>query len=152
MSWALVIAIGSWISTIALLACCLIARVVLARREAALSQRLTTLERDLKAMCNAQSKMGDELLSVEDRTRQLAQTQERLQMVSPENHHYRQAIALVSRGAETEELMASCGLARSEAELVRLLHGASTDPGPSLSVSADEAANRTSDPRSKVER
>lgn len=80
------------------------------------------LERDLRALCTTASRAGDRLLKVEQETRKLMERQDQVEMRAPTTGHFQHAIALVQRGASTEDLVANCGLARGEAELLHLLH------------------------------
>jgi hypothetical protein len=94
----------------------------LARRVAAQEARIASLERDLVALCDGTRGMGDALRATEQRLRKVSARQNELDLRSPEQRTYRRAIELVQRGAGVRELVESCGLERSEAELVHLLH------------------------------
>ena len=95
----------------------------LQRRLAAQDDRLAALERQLAALCDGTRGMGDALRSAEQRLRKVSARQNELDLRSPEQRTYQRAIELVRRGADARELMEACGLDRSEAELVHLLHG-----------------------------
>lgn len=105
------------------------AGVLALRREraarVALEARVASLEGDHRVLCAAQARVGDRLLEVEQQVRGLLQGQTQLEMKAPATESYRHAISLVERGASTDELVSSCGLARGEAELVHLIHAAS---------------------------
>jgi hypothetical protein len=90
-----------------------------------LEARLAAMERDRRASCGAQARAGDRLLALEQQVRMLVHGQTQLEMKTPATESYRHAISLVERGASTDELVSSCGLARGEAELVHLLHATS---------------------------
>jgi predicted ATPase len=96
------------------------------RARLALERRLDTVERDHRAALGAQAQAGDRLLEVERQVRTLVHGQTQLEMKAPVGESYRHAITLVERGASTDELVSRCGLARGEAELVHLIHAASS--------------------------
>jgi DNA-binding transcriptional regulator of glucitol operon len=83
---------------------------------------LQTLQDDLAALCNGAVGIGDHLCHVEQRVRKLSERQDQVDLHDPDFHSFDHAIRLVQNGASVEEVMANCGLARSEAELVVTLH------------------------------
>ncbi len=86
------------------------------------------LARDLKALGNALRQTIERLGATERRVREAIERQNRLEMMAPSTERFKHAIALVQRGASAGELMATCGLARGEAELLYLLHRSSANP------------------------
>ena len=92
------------------------------RRLAEQDAVLRTLERDMQAICRGAKGMGDTVAKLEQTLRQLAERQDSLDSREPNSQIYNHAITLAHRGASIEQLIASCGLARNEAELVHLLH------------------------------
>ena len=92
------------------------------RLERSWDPAIETLSRDLRALCIAASRAGDRLIDVEHQSRRLALRQEQFEMKDSQSEHLTQAIALVKRGAGTEELVATCGMGHGEAELLHLLH------------------------------
>ena len=94
----------------------------LKRRIAEQETFLQSLERDMQAMCRGAKGMGDTVVKLEQKLRQLAERQDSLDLREPNSQIYNHAITLAHRGASIEELIDSCGLARNEAELVHLLH------------------------------
>lgn len=92
------------------------------RLERSWDPAIESLSRDLRALCIAASRAGDRLIDVEHQSRRLALRQEQCEMKGSQSEHLTQAIALVKRGAGTEELVATCGMGHSEAELLHLLH------------------------------
>lgn len=66
--------------------------------------------------------MGDELAGVEQKLRRITERQDNLDLREPDVATYRHAIEMAQQGADVTRLMKSCGLARGEAELVRLMH------------------------------
>lgn len=93
------------------------------RAEKAWHGFVAPLEKDLQLLCASASKAGDRLLDLENRARMLMEQQEQAELRTPTAKHFKQAIALVQRGATTEELVSTCGLAPGEARLVHALHG-----------------------------
>ena len=83
---------------------------------------LRSLERDMQAICRGAKGMGDTVLALEQSLRQLTARQDSLDLREPDSQVYNHAIKLAHRGASVDELVASCGLVRSEAELLHLLH------------------------------
>lgn len=61
-------------------------------------------------------------LAVERDVDQLRHRQDQLELRMADAQTYGQAEQLVKRGADMEELIASCGLSRGEAELVMRMH------------------------------
>lgn len=92
------------------------------RLEKSWDSTIDSLSRDLRALCVAASHAGDRLIDVEHQSRRLALRQEQFEMKDSQSEHLTQAIALVKRGAGTEELVATCGMGHGEAELLHLLH------------------------------
>ncbi|MFZ0257192.1 MAG: DUF2802 domain-containing protein [Gammaproteobacteria bacterium] len=86
------------------------------------------LAQELKALAKALRQTIERLRTTERRVREVMERQNRLEMMAPSTERFKHGIALVQRGASAEELMATCGLARGEAELLYLLHRSSTSP------------------------
>ncbi|MDT8384978.1 MAG: DUF2802 domain-containing protein [Gammaproteobacteria bacterium] len=81
---------------------------------------ITTLQSDIRAVCAGAVKLGEHLAHMEQRTHRLGQRQDQLEMNASGSQSYRQARKMMHKGAELEEVMADCGIARGEAELVAL--------------------------------
>lgn len=81
---------------------------------------ITTLQADIRAVCAGAVKLGEHLAHMEQRTHRLGQRQDQLEMNASGSQSYRQAKKMMHKGAELEEVMADCGIARGEAELVAL--------------------------------
>ena len=60
------------------------------------------------------------LAHLEQRAHLLTRRQDQLEMKEPATQSYRQASKMMNKGAELEEVIADCGIARGEAELVAL--------------------------------
>lgn len=101
-----------------------------ARRSAEVAQAVRTateatldqITRDLRALCSGAVGLGDRLRQLEREQRVLADRHERLELKDPGERPYTQAIRLVHGGAPVGEIAESCGLTRSEAELLKMLH------------------------------
>ncbi|MFQ5488205.1 MAG: DUF2802 domain-containing protein, partial [Gammaproteobacteria bacterium] len=87
------------------------------------SGALRSLSAEISALCSGASGMGDHLIRVEQQVRRLHERQDQLEMRDPVNREYHQAVKLIRSGVGLEELIASCGLVRAEAELLMRLHG-----------------------------
>jgi hypothetical protein len=100
------------------------------RREVVRQERLLrTLERDMQAVWVGARGVGDAVGQLEERLRRLTERQDQLALREPGQQVYHQAIRLARRGAGVDELVATCGLAQGEAELIHVLHRA-TRPEP----------------------
>lgn len=89
---------------------------------AAADQEMERLRQDLRALCSGAVGLGDRLRRLEREQRALADRHERLELKDPGERPYAQAIRLVHSGAPVGEIADSCGLTRSEAELLKMLH------------------------------
>ncbi len=89
----------------------------------AMEQKICSLESDVRALCGAASEMGDELRHLKAALKGTVSRQDQLEGGINREQPYHHAIALVKKGASVDELMATCGLARGEAELVGNLYG-----------------------------
>ena len=92
-------------------------------------QSLETVQRDLRALCNAAVQVGARVNQLEQvakelqqRQRELGLRQEKMIQPEPEARNFEQAIKLAQKGASVEELMDICGLSRGEAELMSMMH------------------------------
>ncbi len=81
---------------------------------------LYALQADVSAMCSGAVNLGEHLAHLEQRAHLLTRRQDQLEMKEPATQNYRQASKMMNKGAELEEVIADCGIARGEAELVAL--------------------------------
>ena len=81
---------------------------------------LESMQSDIRAVCAGAVKLGEHMALIEQRTHRLGQRQDQLEMNGSGSQSYRQAKKMMHKGAELEEVMADCGIARGEAELVAL--------------------------------
>ncbi len=98
-----------------------------------LQRRLTTQQRNYEALLNVLRNeiritnsgamgMGRRLKQVEQRLNISVEKQLELENRDPGVLAYNQAAKLMEMGAEVDDLVSSCGIARPEAELMALLH------------------------------
>lgn len=81
---------------------------------------LRAVQADVNAVCAGAVNLGEHLAHLERHTHQLGQRQDQIEMQEPSKQSYRHASKMMHKGARLEEVMADCGLARGEAELVAL--------------------------------
>jgi len=97
------------------------------------SVSLQLLQRDLRALANAAVGVGGRVLEIERQQRKrpaLVSTQENIQTSSSapaefynsSNQPYEQAIRMAQTGASVDDIVNVCGLSRSEADLVSMMH------------------------------
>ncbi len=92
-------------------------------QEARLSGRLDKLAQKLTEYQQSNIRMGEELITLREKITHLENKQQRLEQQDLHTMPYNQASRLVGMGASLDDLMQSCGLTRSEAELMLKLHG-----------------------------
>ena len=90
-----------------------------------LQKKVAVLESELSAMMDGAFGVASQLQQVEMNLKDTAQRQEQIQQRDLGNLPYNEAVRLANKGASVEELVEQCGLSRSEAELVELLHKSS---------------------------
>lgn len=91
-------------------------------QEQRLNQRIEKLENELSAMMDGAFGVASHLQKVETNLKTTTQRQEQMQQRDMGNLPYNEAVRLASKGADVSELVEHCGLSRSEAELVEMLH------------------------------
>ncbi|GAB4356605.1 MAG: hypothetical protein Kow006_23770 [Gammaproteobacteria bacterium] len=95
-----------------------------ARRESREATReIERMQQELRALCSGAVGLGDHLRQLERGLKGLSERHDRLELKDPGERPYAQAIRLVHNGAGVHEIADTCGLTRSEAELIRMLHG-----------------------------
>lgn len=85
--------------------------------------RLSKLTQKLAEYQQSHIRMGEELIALRSKISQLENKQQRFEQQDVQTMPYNQASRLVGMGASLDDLMQSCGLTRSEAELMLKLHG-----------------------------
>ena len=114
--------------------CVLVLNLILLRRNRnrqADAELVRALQRDLRALTSASVGMGERVMDMERRQR-VAPASPVAPPVSPlpaaskkpafPLRPYESAIRLVQQGAGVDELVSSCGISISEAELIRTMH------------------------------
>lgn len=94
-----------------------------AKRAAASAAELQALRTDLGAMCASIAGFGERLVRIEQQLRSVGDRQEQLELRPGGERSYAHAIRMVQKGADVDELVASCGINRGEAELLLRVHG-----------------------------
>ena len=80
------------------------------------------MQHDIRAITAAAIGVGERVLMLESRQRRLSEKQEQFDSYDPANMTYDQAIRMVKNGADAQELMETCGISESEADLMALMH------------------------------
>jgi LAS superfamily LD-carboxypeptidase LdcB len=98
-----------------------------------------SLQRDLRALTSAAVGMGGRVMEIE-RQQRLNTKQQKIQVIKPvaaatqlqpqpqpvsnssSSQYYDHAIRMVQQGAKTEDIEQACGLSKSEAELISIMH------------------------------
>lgn len=83
-------------------------------------EQITAMQADLNAMCSGAVGIGEHLAKLEERTTRLTQRQDALEIQEAPERSYRHAIKMLRNGANLDQIMSDCGLARGEAELLML--------------------------------
>jgi hypothetical protein len=78
------------------------------------------MQSDLNAMCSGAVGIGEHLTKLEERTQRLVLRQDALETQEAPERSYRHAIKMLRNGANLDQIMSDCGLARGEAELLML--------------------------------
>ena len=99
------------------------------------SLSMQSLQRDLRALANAAVGVGGRVLEIERNQRKrptLVATQEQptqpaittapVEYYSSSNQPYEQAIDMAQTGASVDDIVNVCGLSKSEADLVSMMH------------------------------
>ena len=96
-------------------------RIQVRRLEARLKQRCDDLGRELHAVSSGSMGVGRRLVDCEQSLHRLSGALEEMRLNDPLRVPYDEASKLVELGADTDDLMNSCGISRPEAELVSAL-------------------------------
>lgn len=83
---------------------------------------IRVLRNEIHAMTGSTIGMGKRLGDVEHRLSITVERQQALENRDPVDQAYNQAARLIEMGADVDELVNNCGIARPEAELMALLH------------------------------
>ncbi|MCW8884086.1 MAG: DUF2802 domain-containing protein [Motiliproteus sp.] len=83
---------------------------------------VNVLRNEIRVMNSGSFGVGRRLKQVESKLNITAEKQQELENRDPGTLAYNQAAKLMEMGAEVDDLVSSCGIARPEAELMALLH------------------------------
>jgi chromosome segregation ATPase len=86
-----------------------------------LHERVQQLEQELGALCSASVGAGEHVVRLEQQVRRIVERQNHLEMRASVEQPYSHASQLVTRGADIDELVETCGLTRGEAELLVMM-------------------------------
>ena len=86
-----------------------------------LRERVHHLEQELGALCSASLGAGEHVVKLEQQVQRITERQDQLEMRAGVERPYSQASQLVTRGADIDELVETCGLTRGEAELLVMM-------------------------------
>lgn len=118
--WMLLLSVG-------LLALIALAFALNAHRRLAASEKkyqslVELLRREVEVLASSSIGMGQRLQTMEGKLSQTMEKQQTLENRDPDALAYNQAAKLMEMGADVDDLVANCGIARPEAELMALLH------------------------------
>lgn len=94
----------------------------LVRQQRQYQALLNVLRNEIQAMNSGAIGMGRRLQGVEKRLHITREKQQELENRDPGALAYNQAARLMEMGADVDQLVQTCGIARPEAELMALLH------------------------------
>jgi len=106
------------------------ALMMLGQRLTAMRKQVRDLQADVLTMKGAISALCEEEIdadrkrgAIEQRLNGIRTRQDELELRDQGDKSYAQAIKLIHRGANVDDIIAACGLNRGEAELIANLHG-----------------------------
>jgi len=100
----------------------------------AYEQKLKLLNDEVSALCTGAVGAGGHVNKLEQKLKRVIERQDQLDSRDHSDRAIDQATRMVRQGATVEELVASCGLVRAEAELLLLLNRAQAEDSNSLRV------------------
>ncbi len=93
------------------------------RREAtARDERLSMLQDELATLMSCSRGVGASVHKQQRQIRNLMQRQDKLEQLDTGQTHYGQAITMLKRGADNQEITDSCGLSRGELDLIKRMN------------------------------
>jgi hypothetical protein len=84
------------------------------------NETIQIIQEDIAAMCQGAVGVGEHLARLEQRTTALSKRQDQVEMQEAPERSYTRAIKMVRNGANIDQIISDCGLARGEAELLLL--------------------------------
>jgi len=118
------LALLALISTIALGQAILLKKQLAALQKSA-GERIDKLENELSALLDGSFGMGNQLNELQRDMKDTRDKQQQLEQRDLGALPYNQAVRMVASGATVDQLVNQCGLSRSEADLIMLLHNSS---------------------------
>ncbi len=85
-------------------------------------QVIKGLQGDISALCAGAVGVSEHLDKIEDQSRYLADRQDQINVSASGDRPYVQAMRLAEKGADIEELMSTCDLAKEEASLISAMY------------------------------
>jgi len=104
------------------------------QRSLSYEHKLKLLNDDVSALFSGAVGVSGQLNKIEQKIKRVMERQDQLDSREPSGRALDHASRMVRQGATVEELIASCGLVRAEAELLMLLHRAQADDDSPLRV------------------
>jgi hypothetical protein len=93
------------------------------RREALIrDQRIGMLQDELATLMSCSRGVGASVHKQQRQIRSLLQRQDKLEQLDTGQTHYGQAITMLKRGADNQEITDSCGLSRGELDLIKRMN------------------------------
>ncbi len=121
--WLILVVAGVLLACSALLSLALAVQVrELKRKDQLLEAAIRGLRAELSQKSRPSTGVDERQLRIERQLDQLRSRQDDLELQAANARPYGQAMKLVEGGANVDELVASCGLSRGEAELVASLY------------------------------
>ncbi len=120
IDWSLlVVALTFGLMTVALV----MQRKELNQLKRELKNDVNLVQKEMKGVSNASIGVGKRLLQFDGEFRNFITKVDEMMRDDPSRVSYTEASRLVGLGAEIEDLVASCGLSKPEAQLVRAVYG-----------------------------
>lgn len=82
------------------------------------NQSVSDLQKELKALLMCERGMADRIKTQQQQVHGISNRQERLEINEAPQVHYKQAIALMKKGATADELVEACDISRGELDLI----------------------------------
>jgi hypothetical protein len=86
--------------------------------QTACARMVAAMQRDVGALLDGSRGVSDTIHAHHRHIRQLLARQDKLELYDSGEARYREAVALLGKGASEQELVQTCGLSRGEAQLV----------------------------------
>jgi len=97
----------------------------LRRKLAVQTDLIEAIKNDVRALFSGSVGEDNRIYKLEQRTRRMKERQEQLENSNYADRPYEQAIRMVQKGTNVEDLMSVCHLSKGEADLIIMMHGES---------------------------